>query len=146
MPQVSHNNNAHFWREIREIWIVWRSVPNEYKNSQSAHRRKQDKLLPLPHSWRCPADVQKPQQAQQTKTGRKSDGVEDRNSKMDEIPDRSYGKAQILTTTLQSSGPEVNWFFGRTPQNSKRRYRSCHSSDHNAVHIGQKASSFEEIE
>ena len=60
-------------------------------------------------------------------------------------PINGYSKTQILTTGLQSSEPEVNWFSRRTPEISERCIRSCRSSDHWAIHICQNASPPEEI-
>ena len=63
------------WRGVREIWTVWRSIPNEFKNPQSAHRRRQNKLFPLSHAWWCAADVQKHQQPKPRESGTNSDCV-----------------------------------------------------------------------
>ena len=42
------------------------------------------------------------------------------------------------TTSVQSSEPEVNWFFGRTPEIGKRCVRSRCPSNHWPIHICQK--------
>ena len=39
-----------------------RMFSKRVKNPKSAHRRRQNKLFPLSHSWRCAAGVQKHQQ------------------------------------------------------------------------------------
>ena len=54
IAQFHHNNNAHLWREIRKVWIVWRSVPNRYKNLQPAHGRKQTTLVSNSHATNTP--------------------------------------------------------------------------------------------
>ena len=51
-----------FDRISEKFWTVWRSIPNGFKNPQSAHRRTQNKLFPLSHACWCAADVRKHQQ------------------------------------------------------------------------------------
>ena len=48
-----------FDEKIREIRTVWRSVPNKSEDPQSADGRRQSKLLPLSHAWRCSTNSQK---------------------------------------------------------------------------------------
>ena len=66
----SHGNNAHLRCEIRKNWLVWRSNPNEFKNPESAHRRRQNKLLPLSHAWWCTTNIRKHHQPQEREFGR----------------------------------------------------------------------------
>ena len=62
-----------------------------------------------------------------------------------ETPFSGYGKTQISTTSFQSSEPEVNWIFGRTPEIGKRCVRSCCPSNHWPIHIFLNASTPEEF-
>ena len=59
VAQTPENDNGHLRWEIREIQIVWRSVPNKFETSQSLDGGRQNKLLPLCHAWWCAANIQK---------------------------------------------------------------------------------------
>ena len=59
IAKIYHNGDAYARRKIREIWTVWRSVPNEFENLQSVDGRRQNELLPLSNAWWCSTDFQK---------------------------------------------------------------------------------------
>ena len=54
-------------------------------------------------------------------------------------------KTKIPTTSFQSSEPEVECFFERTPEIGKSCVRSCCPSNHRPIHICQDASTPEEV-
>ena len=56
-------------------WTVWRSDPNKFEKSQSAYRRRQNKLLPLSNAWGRTTNNQKHSQPQQREFSRNFDCV-----------------------------------------------------------------------
>ena len=54
-------------------------------------------------------------------------------------------KHKFPKTSCQSSEPEFNRLFGRTPEIGKRCFRSCGPSNHWTIHICQDAPTPEEI-
>ena len=56
---IPHNNNAHIWWKIGKVRTIWRPIPKEFENPQSADERRHNKLFPLPHAWWCSTDFQK---------------------------------------------------------------------------------------
>ena len=71
--KILYDNKAHLRPEVNEIWTIGRSIPNELKNPQSAHRRGKNILFPFSHAWWCTADVQKHQQPELRESNRNSD-------------------------------------------------------------------------
>ena len=127
----------------KKTWTVWKFIPNELAISQSPHGTRQNKLIFLSHEWWCAADVQKPQQPTQRKAWQSSDCVP--SKKPEALVNGCGKKKQISTTSFHSSEPDANWFRGWTPENSKRRLRSCCPSDHRTSHIFQETSTPEGI-
>ena len=106
-----HDNYAHLWFEIREVWTVWSSIQLTEKN--------QNIILSWSCAWWCAAGVQKQQQPKPKVSGRNSDGVP---QKVPETPANGYSETQIWTATLQSGEPENKWFFKWTPEISKKAF------------------------
>ena len=75
LPKSLTTTMPTFDRKSEKFWTVWRSIPNEFKNPQSAHRRRQSKLFSLSHAWWCVADVQKHQQPEPRESDRNPDCV-----------------------------------------------------------------------
>ena len=68
------------------------------------------------HTWRCAANLQKQQQPERRKRGRNSYCVP---SEIRETPDNGYGKTQISTTNLQTSGPKLIDFLDKLQKLTK---------------------------